>query len=146
MDSIRGHFNRGRRVAASAFCKVLVAVACVVMLAATGCHRPSDSAQGISIQQEITPQPARVGEAMMTVELADAAANPVTNAAIMAEAEMNHPGMAPAFNAANETAPGRYRAQINFTMGGDWVVLLHIKLADGRKIERQVDVKGVRSN
>jgi hypothetical protein len=146
MDLIRGKFNRGRRVAASAFCTVFVAVTCVAMLAVTGCHRPTDSAQGISIQQEITPQPARVGEAMMTVELADATANPVTKAAIMAEAEMNHPGMAPAFSVANETAPGRYQAQINFTMGGDWVVLLHIKLADGRKIERQVDVKGVRSN
>ena len=31
-------------------------------------------------------------------------------------------------------------------MGGDWVVLLHIRLADGRKIERQMDVKGVESN
>jgi hypothetical protein len=28
-------------------------------------------------------------------------------------------------------------------MGGDWVVLLHITLADGRRIERQWNVKGV---
>jgi len=59
---------------------------------------------------------------------------------------MSHPGMSPVFAQANEIAPGNYSAPINFNMGGDWVVLLHIKLADGRKIERQVDVKGVQSN
>jgi hypothetical protein len=31
-------------------------------------------------------------------------------------------------------------------MGGDWVVLFHITLSDGRKVERQMDVKGVESN
>jgi YtkA-like len=64
----------------------------------------------------------------------------------MVEVDMSHPGMSPVFAEATETAPGSYRANIDFSMGGDWVVLLHIKLADGRKIERQVDVRGVRSN
>ena len=59
---------------------------------------------------------------------------------------MSHPGMGPVFGTTSETAPGSYRTQIDFNMGGDWVVLLHIKLADGRKIERQIDVRGVRSN
>ncbi len=59
---------------------------------------------------------------------------------------MSHPGMGPVFGKANETSPGSYRTQIDFNMGGDWIVLLHIKLADGRKIERQMDVRGVRSN
>ena len=45
-----------------------------------------------------------------------------------------------------ETSPGSYRATLDFTMGGDWVVLFHITLSDGRKIERQMDVKGVASN
>ena len=59
---------------------------------------------------------------------------------------MAHPGMAPVFADAIETSPGSYRAPLNFTMGGDWVVLLHITLSDGRKVERQMDVKGVESN
>jgi len=29
-------------------------------------------------------------------------------------------------------------------MAGDWVVLLHITLPDGRQLERRFDVKGVR--
>jgi hypothetical protein len=64
----------------------------------------------------------------------------------MVEADMSHPGMSPVFAEAKETAPGSYRTTVDFNMGGDWVVLLHIKLADGRKIERQVDVKGVQPN
>jgi hypothetical protein len=31
-------------------------------------------------------------------------------------------------------------------MAGDWVVLLHIALPGGKKLERQIDVKGVRPN
>lgn len=98
------------------------------------------------MQEQITPQPAHVGPATIAVQLADAARNPVDHAAIMVEADMSHPGMSPIFAKATEPTPGNYRAHINFDMAGDWVVLLHIKLADGRKIERQVDVRGVRSN
>ncbi len=87
-----------------------------------------------------------MGPATVVVQLADAAANPVAHATIMVEADMSHPGMGPVFGTTSETAPGSYRTQIDFNMGGDWVVLLHIKLADGRKIERQIDVRGVRSN
>jgi hypothetical protein len=59
---------------------------------------------------------------------------------------MSHPGMSPVFATAAETAPGTYTAQIDFNMAGDWVVLSHILLPDGRKIERQIDVNGVESN
>ncbi len=56
---------------------------------------------------------------------------------------MAHPGMAPVFSDAHETSPGSYEAHVNFSMGGDWVLLLHVTLADGRKFDKQVDVKGV---
>ncbi len=59
---------------------------------------------------------------------------------------MSHPGMAPVFADAAETLPGSYQAHINFNMPGDWIVLFHIKLPDGSRIERQLDVKGVQSN
>jgi hypothetical protein len=139
-------FRRGRRVTTSQGCRLLVAFACLVTLAGTACRRSIDSSQDISIKEKITPQPVRVGEAEVSVQLADRTANPVTGASIMVEEDMDHPGMSPAFKTANETAPGHYLAQISFDMGGDWVVLLHIKLANGRRIERQMDVRGVRSN
>ena len=133
-------------MAAPQFCRALLAFSCMGTLAIAACHRREDAGAGISIKEQLTPQPVRVGPATVVVQLFDAAAKPVTHAKIMVEADMSHPGMAPVFGAANETAPGNYRTQIDFNMGGDWIVLLHIELADGRKIEHQLDVRSVRSN
>jgi hypothetical protein len=52
--------------------------------------------------------------------------------------------MSPIFGDAREVETGRYQAQLEFGMAGDWVILLHIVLPDGKKLERQFDVKGVR--
>jgi hypothetical protein len=58
---------------------------------------------------------------------------------------MNHAGMEPVFVDAKETEPGKYRADLKFTMGGDWFVLVSAALADGRKVNRKIDVPGVKS-
>jgi hypothetical protein len=78
--------------------------------------------------------------------LADSAAKPITGAHIAIEADMSHAGMSPGFAEANETDPGRYQARLEFPMAGDWVILLHVTLRDGKKLERQFDVRGVRPN
>jgi YtkA-like len=121
------------------------AFSCLIAFNGIACQRSIDSIHDISIQQDISPLPVLVGESVVAVQLADGEANPITSAAIMVEADMTHPGMAPIFRRASEIAPGSYQAKIVFTMAGDWVVLLHIKLADGHRIERQMDVRGVRS-
>ncbi len=138
--------NGGRLLAAPQFCRVFFVMAWVTTLAATACHRGADAAPEITVRERITPQPVRVGTASVAMQLEDATSSPVTHAAIMVEADMSHPGMSPVFAQASESTPGSYRASVNFNMGGDWILLLHIKLADGRKIERHLDVKGVRSN
>jgi len=58
---------------------------------------------------------------------------------------MTHAGMAPVFGDAKETAPGHYQGQLTLNMGGDWVVLAHITLANGKRVEKQIDVSGVQS-
>lgn len=100
----------------------------------------------VVVHQQITPLPIRPGTSVIAIQLADAEAKPIPHAAIHVEADMTHPGMAPLFSDAKETGPGSYEAPVDFNMGGDWVVLLHIQLADGQKAERRVDVAGVRSN
>jgi len=121
-------------------------LAAASLLALAGCRKPVVSAQEITVEESIAPQPVHAGDETVSIRLADAARQPLTHAHIQVEGDMNHPGMAPVFSDAEETAPGSYRAPLTFTMGGDWVVLLHITLADGRKIERQMDVRGVESN
>jgi hypothetical protein len=57
---------------------------------------------------------------------------------------MSHPGMRPEFGEAREIANGPYQCRLAFTMAGDWVILMHITLPGGRKLERQMEVHGVR--
>lgn len=83
---------------------------------------------------------------MVTLNLSDASSKPITGAHIAIEADMSHPGMSPRFGEAKESQPGRYQAHLEFQMAGDWVILLHITLLDGKKVERQFDVRGVRPN
>jgi hypothetical protein len=78
------------------------------------------------------------------MRLMDKAGKAISGARISMEADMSHPGMAPVFADVRETAPGSYQGPIGFTMAGDWVLLLHVTMPDGQKIERQCDVRGVR--
>ena len=109
----------------------------------TGCHRTADTA-AVSIEHEIKPQPTQVGISTLGLKLTDPNGDPVSGARIQVEATMAHPGMRPVFNEARETAVGKYETSVEFMMAGDWVVLLHITLPDGRQLERRFDVKGVR--
>ena len=110
------------------------------------CHKPAGTFSAVTIEHQITPQPVKVGPAIITLRLADATGNPMTGARITLEGNMSHAGMSPVFGEAKEAEPGRYQAPLEFTMPGDWIILIHITAAGGQKLERQFDVKGVRAN
>jgi len=141
-----GHHSKGCHMAALLFCRLLAAFICVLLFTITACRKSMNASDGISVQQQIAPQPVLTGAATITIRITDATAKPVPHARIMVEADMTHPGMSPVFGPAQETAPGIYQAHINFNMRGDWIVLSHIKLANGQKLERQIDVKDVQAN
>ena len=124
----------------------LAGLACAAMFFVISCTRPTNPPDLATIEHSISPEPARVGPASITLKLADAAGKPVTGAKIAIEADMSHAGMSPVFADANEGEAGRYQARFEFPMAGDWVVLLHITLPGGKRLERQIDVKGVRPN
>jgi hypothetical protein len=137
---------RHNRVALLRRKRAVVALAFSAMAALLGCEKTSGSSPGILVEDEVSPQPARVGPATITIRLTDASAKQISGARIGLEADMSHPGMSPVFGEAKEVEPGRYQGRIEFTMPGDWVVLLHITLADGRTLERQMAIKGVRAS
>ncbi len=138
--------SRGRRSATSHRLRAWLMLAALPLLMAAGCRRPANNEGGISIEETIAPQPVRAGTETISFRLTNATHEPVAGAHVQVEGDMNHPGMAPVFSDAVEVSPGNYKAPLDFTMGGDWVVLFHITLSDGGKVERQVDVKGVESN
>ena len=121
-------------------------LACAATLFFTACSRPADSSRNITVEHEVSPVPARTGPAVITVRLADPAAGVITGARATLEADMSDPGMAPVFAEAREIEPGRYQAHLRFEMAGDWVILLHVTLPGGQKLERQFDVRDVRPN
>jgi YtkA-like len=127
-------------------CQSLLLFACAATLFLTACSRPADSSRNITVEHEISPEPARTGPAVITVRLADPAAGVITGARATLEADMSDPGMAPVFEEAKEIEPGRYQAHLRFEMAGDWVILLHVTLPGGQKLERQFDVRDVRPN
>jgi hypothetical protein len=146
MHPMRTSYADGRRTAAFRNLGQILIAVCVATVAVAGCRRIAGTANDISVQENISPQPIRVGQATIAIQLADASARPVAHAKISVEGDMTHPGMSPTFATATEIAPGVYSAQLNINMRGDWVILSHIQLPDGRKMERQMDVRGVESN
>jgi hypothetical protein len=111
----------------------------------TGCRRDGGPPADVNVEHEITPRPPRVGPVRVTLRVSDASGKPLSGARVSLEGNMSHAGMRPVFGEAGETGPGRYQSELEFTMAGDWVVLVRMTLPDGRRIERQFDVKGVQS-
>jgi hypothetical protein len=82
----------------------------------------------------------------ITLKLSDASAKPATGVRLRLEGNMSHAGMNPVFAEAKESEPGRYSSTMELSMAGDWYVVVHMTLPDGRKLERQFEIKGVRQS
>lgn len=122
------------------------AVACAGALLGVAC-RLTEPTPDFIVQHDVSPSPPRVGPITVSLKLTDfLTSKPVSGARVRLEGNMTHAGMTPVFAEAKEFEPGRYRATLEFTMGGDWVVTVHAALPDGRKLERRFDVKGVRAD
>ncbi len=126
--------------------RVLIGFVCAATSLIASCSRPVESPDLVTVEHEISPAPARVGVATIAFKLADAGGKPITGVRIAVEADMSHAGMSPVFAEAKEEQPGRYQAHLQFQMAGDWVILLHVTLPGGKKLERQIEVRGVRPN
>jgi len=101
------------------------------------------TAADLKIEHQISPQPPRVGRVAIALKVTDVSGKPVTGARIRLEGDMSHAGMTPVFAEAQETGDGTYRASLELSMAGDWVVVVRGVLRDGRQLERQFEVNGV---
>ena len=119
------------------------AAACLLLLAS--CAKSGEGVEGAPhLTIGWTPLPAVGRESVAEIQLNQAMARPLTGARLRLEAFMTHPGMAPVLAPVEEQGKGHYRARVTFTMAGDWVVRLQGTGADGRTIDVQEDVRGVR--
>jgi len=123
-----------------------VTMAFMAAVCVAGCkdNGTFDTADDVKLEFKLQPDPPKVGGATATIKLTAKDAKPVSGAMIKLEGNMNHAGMTPVFADAKEVEPGKYEAGLEFTMGGDWFVLIDAKLTDGRKLSRKIDVPAVK--
>jgi len=122
-------------------CHLLWVALCTVLLFPGGCGRLARTSDAVAVDVRLAPEVAQAGRGTVAVNLRNSDSQLVTGARVTAKGNMTHPGMAPVIVDCKETEPGRYQADLNLGMRGSWVVLLHIKLANGDKLERQVGVE-----
>ena len=93
----------------------------------------------------MTPAPPTVGTpALGEITLRDRARRPVDGARLQVVGLMSHPGMAPVIAAVAARGDGVYRVQLQFTMSGDWILLVTGSLPDGRRLSHQIDIANAR--
>ena len=112
-------------------------------MVAQACSHRTESLPDLTLTHEISPIPPRVGPLTITLKVADASGKPATDIDIELEGNMSHAGMTPVLAHARETEPGGYSSTIELSMAGDWYFVVHMTLTDGRKLERQFEIKGV---
>jgi hypothetical protein len=108
----------------------------------SGCRRGStlDAAPGYEVELIARPSPAAVGEAQLELELTDPDGQAVEGAQLSVRGDMTHAGMTPVLAEATELGDGRYQADWEWTMAGDWVVTVEVELLDGTIFERTIDL------
>ena len=112
-----------------------------------GCGVASDRSSkppAANVEWTLSPTPAAVGPAVLEFRVLDSAGRRVNGASLRVEAQMSHPGMAPVIASTSELTPGTYRADLQLTMPGDWVVLVTGSLPGGETVRYQIDLPRVR--
>jgi hypothetical protein len=123
---------------------IFIRLALCIAFFSSGC-REGEAPAEIAFEYKFAPDPPRTGAATLRLNLADAAGKPINGARIDLEGNMSHAGMRPVFSEAREVGSGRYEAVLEFTMRGDWIILVHITLPDGRRVKKQLSINGVQS-
>ncbi len=108
-----------------------------------GCGSPAPETSAVQVEMTLQPSPPVVGDANVLLRLIDAEGKPLEGAEVQVEGNMNHAGMKPSFAEVSEIAPGEYAGTLDFTMAGDWFVLVTATTPDGEVVERKIDVPGV---
>jgi hypothetical protein len=119
---------------------LILSVCCL----ACACHRPA-RAEALAFDWSLTPDPPATGDTTLTLRIRDRAGRLVQGAALRIEAVMSHPGMAPVISPLTERRDGVYEARMQFTMSGDWILLVAGTLSNGTAVQYRIDVPNVRS-
>jgi hypothetical protein len=122
-------------------------VAIILLVAGIGCRGgPTPDDVPVEARVSIAPTPPITGPNRLVITLRDEEGSPVESAKVRVEGTMTHAGMVPVHAEASDEGDGRYLvSEFQFTMGGDWILLLRIRLADGTEAVRRHEVRVIGS-
>ena len=120
-------------------------IACLMLLCGNGCRLETSDSLDVQIEMTMIPSVPTVGSSDVTLRLTNTEGSPLRGAALQLEGNMNHAGMKPTFGELEEVDPGIYSGTLEFTMGGDWFILVTGHMPDGGTIARTLNVPGVKS-
>jgi len=121
----------------------LFGVAIFLLLA--GCGRQSAPVVDPNLQITIQPPTNWQTSNQLVVQVVNLAGEPLANAQVSIEGNMNHGGMAPVFSDAvadgdDGQVDGHYAVPFAFNMLGDWILTVTVEKADGNRAVRNLDV------
>lgn len=117
----------------------LVGVAALLaMLSLPACGGPVVDDLGLDVDVGISPTPPVVAPTRVVISIIDTTGRPTLGATVRLEGNTSHAGTPPVFGEAEEVGEGQYVVpSFGFTLAGDWVLTVHITLADGRSTTRE---------
>ena len=116
--------------------KLLIAFTLITLVAA-GCRESNGDDEitasnvEIGVEVETEAESLSVGEATLVVTVTNEDGDPVTDASIEVRGDMDHAGMVPVIREdITDNEDGVYRIPFEWTMGGDWIVVVEVTLPD----------------
>ena len=121
--------------------------ALLILLPMIGCRPKPPVANGaLKASVQFEPNPPSTGAPVkLHITMTDSQGKPLAIDNLEVEGDMNHAGMSPVFAHLTATAPGEFSGQIQFTMGGDWFLLLTGQLTGNTHFLKKIDVPGVKA-
>ncbi len=118
----------------------IILLLCLGVLA--GCRQESTPAAeaDLTILLEIEPAESSVGEAELLVSVTDADGNAVSPQRVDVRGDMSHAGMVPVLRDDVQGADGEYRVSFEWTMAGDWSVMVTLTFADESSVSKTFEL------
>ena len=124
---------------------LILTVSLLILVYGCGKKEVAAPEMDVKLQVQFSPNPPVLGENQLEITLTDAAGKPVQLGMIKVEGNMNHAGMKPVFAKLLENNPGKYAGTIEFSMGGDWFLLVTSEASPEGQLNKKIDVPGVKA-
>lgn len=128
--------------------RLIILLALLMLVVVTGACRQSSGGGAVGTPAaEITlsfahePDPAQVGDATLLITLRDPNDAPINDATVRVRGDMNHAGMQPVLAELDAGQGGVYRIPFEWTMAGDWFVVVNVTLADGSALSQRFELQ-----